>query len=165
MNNTISNLDKLGEYLENYVTDKNSIEDIKDSQDSAEVTRGRGRGKRTPTKIDKDEPIVLSKTGNYIPLKFSKGGKVDYTGLAMLHGSKTNPEAVLNPNQTKMFMGLRDTLERVGDTGVGGIAIGSITISPKELNNNQDWKKAGQLLAQELQAGLRRTGINLNKKR
>lgn len=32
---------------------------------------------------------------------YSKGGIVDYTGLAMLHGSKTKPEFVLNTEQMK----------------------------------------------------------------
>ena len=101
----------------------------------------------------------------YMFQKYAKGGFVDYTGIAMLHGSKTDPEAVLSSDQTKMFIGLRDTLENVGSDGIGSVAIGSITISPQELNNNQDWKAAGQVLAKELQAGLRKTGINVNRKR
>ena len=101
----------------------------------------------------------------YMFQKYAKGGFVDYTGIAMLHGSKTDPEAVLSSDQTKMFIGLRDTLENVGSNDIGSVAIGSITISPQELNNDQDWKKAGQILAQELQSGLRKTGINVNRKR
>lgn len=34
---------------------------------------------------------------------FSKGGLADYTGLAMVHGSKQNPEAFLNAEETHMW--------------------------------------------------------------
>ena len=34
---------------------------------------------------------------------FAGGGLADYTGLAMLHGTKTRPEAVLNAEETKMW--------------------------------------------------------------
>lgn len=36
---------------------------------------------------------------------YSSGGVVDYTGLAMLHGSKTKPEFVLNSEQMKKVVG------------------------------------------------------------
>ena len=35
---------------------------------------------------------------------FSTGGLADYTGLAMLHGSTTRPELVLNPDDTQKFL-------------------------------------------------------------
>ena len=35
--------------------------------------------------------------------KFAGGGLADYTGLAILHGTKTKPEAVLNAEETKMW--------------------------------------------------------------
>ena len=38
---------------------------------------------------------------------FSQGGMVDYTGPAMVHGSKSKPESVLNAEQTKI---LRDNI-------------------------------------------------------
>ena len=34
---------------------------------------------------------------------FASGGTVDFTGLAMLHGSKTNPETVLSAPETKLW--------------------------------------------------------------
>ena len=36
-------------------------------------------------------------------LRYAGGGLADYTGLAMLHGTKTKPEAVLNAEETKMW--------------------------------------------------------------
>lgn len=38
--------------------------------------------------------------------KFANGGKVDFTGMAMLHGSPNNPEWVLNNNQMENFIKL-----------------------------------------------------------
>ena len=35
--------------------------------------------------------------------KFAGGGLADYTGLAILHGTKTKPEAVLNAEETKIW--------------------------------------------------------------
>lgn len=81
----------------------------------------------------------------------------------MLHGSRTSPEAVLTQDQTKMFMGLRDTLEAGGTAG--GINIGAINIQTNELNNAQDFGKAGRALAAELQKAITRRGITINTKR
>lgn len=43
---------------------------------------------------------------------YRKGGYVDYTGVANVHGSSTNPEAFLNAKQTRLFEELRDSLVR-----------------------------------------------------
>lgn len=43
---------------------------------------------------------------------YSKGGYVDYTGVANVHGTQTEPEAFLNAKQTRLFEGLRDSLVR-----------------------------------------------------
>jgi len=50
-------------------------------------------GKSNPTGRKSSETIT----------SFSTGGTVDYTGLAMVHGSKTRPEEVLNADETKMW--------------------------------------------------------------
>lgn len=44
--------------------------------------------------------------------KYSKGGLVDYTGLAMVHGSKTKPEAFLNAEQTDRLKVLADLTQK-----------------------------------------------------
>lgn len=41
---------------------------------------------------------------------YKKGGYVDFTGPAMVHGTKNAPEAFLNSRQTALFENLRDTL-------------------------------------------------------
>ena len=47
---------------------------------------------------------------------YSKGGYVNYTGLAAVHGKTNNPEAFLNAKQTALFETLRDTLTRATST-------------------------------------------------
>ena len=44
---------------------------------------------------------------------FATGGLADFTGLAKLDGSPSKPELVLNPNETKAFLALRDVLKGV----------------------------------------------------
>src|SRR5690606_5992897 len=47
--------------------------------------------------------------------KFEKGGLVDFTGLAWVDGSKTKPEAFLNPTQTKLIGKLADSLPNMAN--------------------------------------------------
>jgi hypothetical protein len=98
---------------------------------------------------------------------FSKGGMVDFTGPAMVHGSRTSPEAVLNPEQTQMFMGLRDTLSNLSLDGSAGssINIEGITIKTESMNNNQDFNRAGEVLAEAFQSAINRRGVTVNTKR
>ena len=44
---------------------------------------------------------------------FATGGLADFTGLAKLDGSPSKPELVLNPNETKAFLALRDVLNGI----------------------------------------------------
>ena len=48
--------------------------------------------------------------------KYSKGGYVDYTGLAMVHGSPSNPEAFLSASDTKMIREMLDNWHTVEKT-------------------------------------------------
>jgi hypothetical protein len=92
---------------------------------------------------------------------------VDFTGPAMVHGSRTSPEAVLNPEQTQMFMGLRDTLSNLSLDGSSGssINIEAITIKTESMNNNQDFNRAGEVLAEAFQSAINRRGVTVNTKR
>ena len=95
---------------------------------------------------------------------FSKGGMVDFEGLAMLHGSRSAPEAVLNPIQTQMFIGLRDALENLSfnSSNGGSVNIENISISTASLNNNQDFKRAGESLADAFKHAIQRKGVTIN---
>lgn len=98
---------------------------------------------------------------------YKKGGIVDYTGPAMVHGTLSNPEAFLNADQTALFANLRDVLAsmKVGGGASTGITIENITIQTAQLNNNQDFKSAGNALAEAFSSAINRRGLNLNTKR
>lgn len=98
---------------------------------------------------------------------FRQGGMIDYNGLAMLHGSRSAPEAVLTAEQTQMFMGLRDALSNISLDGEAGssINIEEIIIKTDSLNNNQDFNRAGEALAEAFQGAINRRGVTINTKR
>lgn len=56
-----------------------------------------------------------SKLSQYYYSAFKKGGLADYTGVAWLDGSPTEPEMVLNPEDTKNFIALKDAMRSVAD--------------------------------------------------
>ena len=57
---------------------------------------------------------------------YNKGGYVDYTGIAAVHGKANKPEAFLNARQTALFETLRDALVKV-----------PTSINTKETNNSE----------------------------
>ena len=98
---------------------------------------------------------------------YRKGGLVDYTGPALVHGTSSSPEAFLNADQTALFANLRDVLAsmKVGSGASSSITIENITIQTTQLNNNQDFKSAGNALAEAFNSAINRRGLNLNTKR
>lgn len=46
---------------------------------------------------------------------YKTGGLVDYTGMAHMDGTPDRPELVLNPEDTKNFIALKDTLRSIAD--------------------------------------------------
>jgi hypothetical protein len=100
-------------------------------------------------------------------MPYSKGGLVDFTGAAMLHGSSTSPEAVLNPQQTQMFMGLRDALQGLSFDGAANstVNIENIEIKTDSLNSNQDFNRAGETLANAFNNAIQRRGLMINTKK
>lgn len=100
--------------------------------------------------------------------QYKEGGIVDFTGPAEVHGTKTQPEAFLNAKQTELFANLRDILQRANFSGSSennSLVIENITIQTQSMNNEQDFKKAGRTLADELEKAISRRGISVNAKR
>lgn len=73
---------------------------------------------------------------------YASGGTVDYTGLAMLHGSKSNPEYVLSAEQLKLVKSIMQEspiLSALSSRnvsfgtsfggGAGGVAIGELNVN------------------------------------
>lgn len=89
------------------------------------------------------DPIytVLSEVGDFIKVRWHKlssgvtgwfkkndvkayrtGGLVDYTGLAQLDGTPSKPEYVLNPDETKNFLALNETLKDIDVKKLSGLS-------------------------------------------
>ena len=100
-------------------------------------------------------------------VEYAKGGLVDFTGLAQLHGSSSKPEMVLDAAQTQMFIGLRNALSKLSIDGGSSesIKIEKIEIKTDKLNTNQDFDAAGKVLASAFNKAIKNRGISTNIKR
>lgn len=56
-----------------------------------------------------------SKLSQYYYSAFKRGGLADYTGMAWLDGTPTEPEMVLNPEDTSNFIALKDAMRSIAD--------------------------------------------------
>lgn len=56
-----------------------------------------------------------SNLSKYYYSAFKKGGLADYTGMAWLDGTPTEPEMVLNPKDTQNFIALKDAMRSIAD--------------------------------------------------
>jgi hypothetical protein len=109
----------------------------------------------------------VQKEGRFGWPGYKEGGMVDYTGLAMVHGSSSKPEAFLNASQTEMFATLSDALAKIsiGSGNSESFVIENITIQTNQLNNKQDFNAAGKTLAEAFSSAISRRGIAVNTKR
>ena len=82
--------------------------------------------------------------------KFRTGGLADYTGPAWLDGTPAKPELVLNAQDTKNFIALKDVLSKaIGSTSsvsneYGGDATYEININVDHLNSDYDVDKVAE---------------------
>lgn len=60
-----------------------------------------------------DALAVLRMSAGFGTKKYKKGGLADFTGLAQLDGSKSNPEVVLDPQDSKNLIKLRDLMRKI----------------------------------------------------
>lgn len=107
--------------------------------------------------------------------QYKSGGMVSSTGLAMLHGSKQNPEAVLSAEQTSLIQNFLSALQASQTVSTKGgysldgtssnVVIENLEIRPNQLNNNQDWQEAAGLFAETFNNIIRRGGLNVNVKK
>lgn len=108
---------------------------------------------------------------------YANGGLNTFTGLALLHGTPAEPEAVLNPGQTKLFQQLvaaLETIPRVNIPGFGGVDVGgfgggasfgdvSVTVNVNSLDSDTDIEdaagKLGTAFLKEIQKGVSVSGV------
>lgn len=123
----------------------------------------------------KEYTDTLARTSAYKNLKgYSSGGLVNYSGLAMVHGSSSHPEAFLNANQTALFSQLGVTLERIyarnggyvnaSDETNSSITIDNINIQVSGGLDSYTARQTGNSLADAFVEGLKRNGIPVNVK-
>jgi hypothetical protein len=84
-------------------------------------------------------PITGGATHKKFP-KYMRGGLADYTGPAWLDGTKAKPELVLNAQDTKNFLALKDILSGVMRT-ISHTDTSSVYESPTEFNINVNVEK------------------------
>ena len=121
-------------------------------------------------KIEFDEKGNLVLTEQNKVTENAEGGIVDYTGYAWVDGTKTKPEAFLNDTQTLLIGKLATALSSQAvnssdlDTSTS-VNIEKIEIVTNQLNEEQDFRNAGQILGEEIAAAAKRRGLNINVKR
>lgn len=103
--------------------------------------------------------------------KYARGGLVDYTGPAWVDGTKSRPEAFLNPYQTEQIGALADAL----DTNVvknfannSNVTFGSINFNVASMSSAADGKKALEVFVKGANDLMAKKGVgtklNLNVK-
>lgn len=122
---------------------------------------------------------ALFSNGSYIK-KFAKGGMADYTGPAWLDGTKSNPERILSPYQTKLFDEMIKVLQRIdtisvpgipayGETGKANSAynVGDIIVNVDRLESDADYEEMAEKIFDTIMNRLNRTapvgGIRMNR--
>lgn len=140
------------------------------------VTTTDENGNTTGIKIEQKQGENTAWT-EYKP--YANGGLVDYTGPAIVHGTPSKPEAFLSAKDTYNMGLLLSSLNAVIDgsfatsvhteedytTNESPVTIENIIIQPQEMNNEQDFKTSGQILAEEFAKAIRQRGINVNVKK
>lgn len=130
-----------------------------------------GHSKETP--YDKGYADLTNYMYKYLS-GYSKGGIVDYTGLAMVHGTPNTPEAFLNASQTAMFADLAANLQAIYSRpshytddydDSSEVTIENLTIAVDAELTNENIPEIGQSLADALFDGIRRSGYNINTKK
>ena len=104
---------------------------------------------------------------------YEKGGIADYTGLAWLDGSPTDPERILTPYQNKLFETMVQALERMSrisipsmpniggvQTGSGSnVSVGDIIVNVDNLDTDDDYEELAERVSSVLMERIGRTAV------
>ena len=104
---------------------------------------------------------------------YRKGGLADYTGLAMVHGTPSDPEAFLSSMDTKLMRSFLNAFDYVstghflsptsdmfsGSTNVGDI---HITINQAELKKDADYEDVARRIGKAFTREMSKSGLNLS---
>lgn len=102
---------------------------------------------------------------------YASGGMVDYTGPAWVDGTKTKPEAFLNPYQTQQIGALAEALDSKSINSANmnsNVTFGSINFNVASMSSAADGKKALEMFVQGANDLMAKKGIgtklNMNVK-
>ena len=124
---------------------------------------------KTKAKAAAEEAFLeWCKRNGYIPRGksiniYAKGGLADFTGPAWIDGTKSNPERILSPKQTKLFESMVSSLERtannsnINSTFGSSYNIGDIntTIQVAKLDDNTDIDKVARQVENRIMKSIR----------
>lgn len=96
---------------------------------------------------------------------YSEGGLADFTGMAMIHGSQSDPEAVLNPDDTKLFRNDLPELLRTIQSQTQPMGMPDIeTIVNVYPQNGYEAEDAGKKIAKGMKEGLLSDGFRFSRR-
>ena len=173
--------------LAKYYPDTGKIENIKYNQSDflkhaglTKIGSGRNKGKYSKTNAPgwpntweeviealKKKGVELYKdykqAGGYA--SFKTGGLANYTGPAWLDGTKTKPELVLNAQDTRNFIALKDTLSSLQGRSFTNQSNGDlnfdIDINVEKIDNDYDVKKVASMVKQEIVKSANYRNVNI----
>lgn len=157
---------------------KNAISSVRDKLGAAKTPTN------TLNSYRKSDILVGTHLGKKTISMYASGGLNDYTGLAMLHGTPQEPEAVLNPQQTKLFQQFVAVMTQIpkvnvplfggvdtsGFAGGGGIVVNGmdIKIDVNSLDNDTDIEdaadKLGNAFLKRIQRGMSVGGVRFGNR-
>lgn len=105
--------------------------------------------------------------------KYAKGGLVDYTGLAWVDGTFSNPESFLDATDTEMLLKLTEALTKVSVSGFTSYdtssignnnnisnTIGDITINIDNSDENMDYEALAERIGERFALELSKQGFS-----
>lgn len=97
--------------------------------------------------------------------KYATGGLANYTGPAWLDGTKTKPELVLNAQDTKNFLALKDTLSGLQNEQFTSQSNGDlnfdIDINVEKIDSDYDVKKVAEVVKKEIVQSAKYRNVNI----
>lgn len=97
--------------------------------------------------------------------KYATGGLANYTGPAWLDGTKTKPELVLNAQDTKNFLALKDTLSGLQNEQFASQSNGDlnfdIDINVEKIDSDYDVKKVAEVVKKEIVQSAKYRNVNI----
>lgn len=127
-------------------------------------------GNSARKKINK---ATAEKPGSFFKA-YSEGGLIDYTGLAMVHGSPSMPESVLSAEDTKMFRNFVNIMKNATKIDIpawagvgfnadgsmmGNIQIGDIILNVDKLEDDADFEELARRVGDAIMNGAMRVNV------